>query len=84
MSDKNYRNNCCGTYLFRTIGPVKKTVDTGSVFLSGMTLAGSWSVVDGAHIQAFALSPGVGTLKITVGCLTNTYPSIRTKTCTRV
>ena len=30
------------------------------------------------------LSPGVGTLKITVGCLTSTYPSIRTKASTRV
>ena len=71
-----------------------------------MTLAGSWSVVGGAHIQAFTFfmcwnsqdhgrssamhmskhspSHSADTLKITVGCPSSTYPSIRTKTCTRV
>ena len=44
-----------------------------------MTLAGSWSVISGAHIQAFTFFHGVHTLKITVGCPTRTYPSIRTK-----
>ena len=34
---------------------MKNTVDTGSLFLSGMSLAGSWSVVSKAHIQAFTL-----------------------------
>ena len=37
----------------------------------------SWSVVRGAHIQAFTfLFDCAGALKITVGCLTSTYPSI--------
>ena len=33
----------------------KNTVDTGSLFLPGKTLAGSWSVVSKAHIQPFTL-----------------------------
>ena len=33
----------------------KITVVTDFLFLSGMTLAGSWLVVGGAHIQALAL-----------------------------
>ena len=37
----------------KTRGPVKNTVDTSSLFLSGMTLEGSWSVVGGVHDQAF-------------------------------
>ena len=49
-----------------------------------MTLAGSWSVVSDAHIQTFTFFTSAYSLKITVGCLTSTYPSICTKTCTRV
>ena len=41
-------------------------------FLLTKTLSRSRSVVDCAHIRAFATK----TLKITVGCLTSTYPSI--------
>ena len=47
--------------------------------LSGMTLARSWSVVGGAHVQAFTFSMAL-TLKVMVGCPWNTYPSIHTKT----
>ena len=43
-----------------------------------MVLTGSWSVVRGAHIQAFTFR-----LKITVGCLTSTYPSIHVETPSR-
>ena len=34
-----------------------------------MALAGSWSAVGGAHIQAFTFLIDEDTLKITVGCL---------------
>ena len=45
-------------------------------FLLKITLAGSWSVVRGAHIQAFTFLLVKGTLKITVGCPPCTCPSI--------
>ena len=57
------------------MGPLKITKITDFIFLSGMTLAGSWWVVSNAHIQAFFFFHGAGTLKITVGCLTRTYPA---------
>ena len=63
-------------------------------YKSKMALAGSWSDVGGAHIQAFTFSSqdhcrlfevriskhSLFRLKITVGCLTSTYPSIHVET----
>ena len=40
----------------KTTGPHKTTVIADFLLLSGMTLAGSWSVVGGAHIQALIFS----------------------------
>ena len=68
----------------KTFGPIKITVVTDCLFLSGMTLAGSRSVVSNAHVQAFIFLHGAYSLKIMVGCLTSTCLRIRTKTCTRV
>ena len=53
----------------KTFGLQKKTVVTDFLFLSGMTLAGSWSVVGGAPIQAFTFfTASAYSIMITVGC----------------
>ena len=50
----NYiQKNITGLINSNRLGPVKITVVTEFLLLTGMTLAGSWSVVRGAHIQAF-------------------------------
>ena len=63
---------------FETLSRSRSVVDCAHIqaftLLSTNTLSSSRSVVDCAHIRAFTFR-----LKITVGCLTSTYPSIRNK-----
>ena len=71
-----------GLYLFENSAAEEKLQSLQALqllqFQLKMVLTGSWSVVRGAHIQAFTFR-----LKITVGCLTSTYPSIHVETPSR-
>ena len=50
---KNTENKVTGLINSKNNRSTKNAVVTDFLFLSGKTLAGSWSVVGGVHIQAF-------------------------------
>ena len=63
----NYRKNVTRLLTSKNNRSAKNTVVSDFLFFSGMTLAGSWSVVSNAHPSIHSYH-GDGTVKITVGC----------------